>query len=105
MIHDVQKGPSCFLNSFLRLDPDIVPDAVSSLCLKDYMCTINPFYTLLNFEILASIMENLLWQGIFQPQGVTLRGVPTQVGVLVCSPLLCERAQGALEPNRAAHYL
>ena len=28
----------------MRLDPDLVPDLVNNLCLKDYMCTINPLY-------------------------------------------------------------
>lgn len=50
--HEVQKGPHCFLDSFLRagvlvcMDPDLVPDFVNDICLKDYMCTISPFYHL-----------------------------------------------------------
>ena len=28
------------------LDPDLVPDLVKSLCLKDYICTTNPIYHL-----------------------------------------------------------
>ena len=30
----------------MRLDPDLVPDLVNSLCLKDCMCTLNPLYHL-----------------------------------------------------------
>lgn len=30
----------------MQLDPDIVPDLVSSFCLKDSMCTVNPLYPL-----------------------------------------------------------
>ena len=30
----------------MQLDPDLVPDLVNGLCLKDYMCAINPLYHL-----------------------------------------------------------
>ncbi|KAK4832527.1 hypothetical protein QYF61_023859 [Mycteria americana] len=45
---------------------------------------------------IKSLTEDLLRQGIFQPRGVTLRGVPAQGEVLAYSPLPCRRAQRAL---------
>ena len=51
MSQEVQKGPSCFLNSFSEgclgaAGSTRVPGLVNSLCLKDYIRTINPLYHL-----------------------------------------------------------
>lgn len=98
--HEVWKGPCCTLDSFLRgvlvcVDPDLVPGFVSDVHLKDCMCTISPFYHLARISKFSVSYWKSVEKGISLPQGVT-RCVCPQREVLVRSPLLCERAQGAL---------
>lgn len=60
------------------------------------MFTINPFYHLAKISKFSINYGESVVTGISVPQGVMLRCVPTQMEILVCSPLLCEKVQGAL---------
>lgn len=45
----------------MQLDPDLAPDSVNCLCLKDYRCTVNPFYNLAKISKL--IMLSITYRG------------------------------------------
>lgn len=50
----------------MRLDPDIVPDLVSSLCLKGYICTINSVYHLAEISELFPVRLLRRWHRVPQ---------------------------------------
>lgn len=76
----------------MQLDPILDPNLVNGLSLKDKMCTTNPLYNLVMVLKFSTLSGNLLWEGISQPLGVTLISIPSQGGILLCSPGLCRRA-------------
>lgn len=74
--HKIQERPSCVLNSFSERSlgtpgTDLSSGLVNSLCLKDYICVINPLYPLAEISksnmLLIILLLRILRQGPTRP--------------------------------------
>jgi len=85
----------------VRLDPDLAPELINGLCLKDHMCTINPLYHIakiykVSAHLLMTYRETVVARNLLTSRREPWATSETEGEILAYSLLPCRIAQRAL---------